>query len=350
MRTEDFDYFLPPGMIAQEPTDKRDASRLMTVDRQNGTTDEIPFSQVSRLLREEDLLVINDTRVIPARLMGAKESGGRVEVFLVRKLISPGEVWQCLISASKPPRAGAVIHLPGEMTATVLDRGDEGTWTLSFIPEDGFEEWLENAGEMPLPPYIRRTPKASDRERYQTVFAREKGAVAAPTAGLHFTGEILRDIVARGIEIAVLTLHVGLGTFLPVRVDDPRRHRMHKEFFRIPEETAEAVNKRKKVGGRVVAVGTTTTRALEQRACEDGTLRPGEGEADIFIYPGYAFRIVDALFTNFHLPKSTLLMLVSAFAGKELLFRAYEEAIRKGFRFYSYGDAMFIADNVNLNS
>jgi S-adenosylmethionine:tRNA ribosyltransferase-isomerase len=342
MRTEDFDYFLPQGMIAQEPADRRDASRLMTVDRLNGTTGEIPFSRVSRLFREGDLLVVNDTRVIPARLMGSKESGGRVEVFLVRKIISPGEVWQCLVRASKPPRAGTVIHLPGDMTATVLDRGEEETWALSFTPGENFEEWLDKAGEMPLPPYIRRSPQTSDRERYQTVFAREKGAVAAPTAGLHFTGEILRKIAASGVEIVSLTLHVGLGTFLPVRVDDPRLHRMHRELFRIPEETAQAVNRRKKGGGRVVAVGTTTTRALEQGACEDGTLRPGEGEADIFIYPGYRFRIVDALFTNFHLPKSTLLMLVSAFAGRDLLFSAYEEAIRKGFRFYSYGDAMFI--------
>jgi S-adenosylmethionine:tRNA ribosyltransferase-isomerase len=329
-------------MIAQEPADRRDASRLMTVDRQSGTMGEIPFSAVSRLFREGDLLVVNDTRVIPARLMGCKESGGRVEVFLVRKQISNGEVWQCLIRASKPPRAGAVIRLPGNMTATVLEHGDEGTWTLSFTPEENFEEWLEKAGEMPLPPYIRRSPESHDRERYQTVFAREKGAVAAPTAGLHFTGEILRKIADCGVEIVSLTLHVGLGTFLPVRVEDPTLHRMHREFFRIPEETAQAVNRRKKGGGRVLAVGTTTTRALEQGGCEDGTLRPGDGEADIFIYPGYRFRIVDALFTNFHLPKSTLLMLVSAFAGKDLLFRAYEEAIRKGFRFYSYGDAMFI--------
>jgi S-adenosylmethionine:tRNA ribosyltransferase-isomerase len=232
------------------------------------------------------------------------------------------------------------------MTATVMERRDEESWTVSFSPAGGFEEWLEKIGEMPLPPYIRRPSGGNDRERYQTVFAREKGAVAAPTAGLHFTGEILARIADRGVDIAEVTLHVGLGTFLPVRVEDPRRHRMHREFYRIPEETATAVNRRKKEGGRVIAVGTTTTRALEQAATGDGFLPSGEGEADIFIFPGYNFKIVDALFTNFHLPKSTLLMMVSAFAGKDILFRAYEEAIRRGFRFFSYGDAMFIADSI----
>ena len=346
MRTDDFDYYLPADLIAQEPADKRESARLMTVARQSGAIGEIGFSEVSGLFREGDLLVVNDTRVIPARLHGAKESGGRVEIFLVRKLISSGEVWQCLIRASKPPGAGTLIHLRGEVTATVLDRGDGDTWTVSFSPAVGFEDWLEKTGEMPLPPYIRRPSGEHDRERYQTVFAREKGAVAAPTAGLHFTEEILGEIKNRGVKIAFLTLHVGLGTFLPVRVEDPRRHRMHREFFRIPEETAAAVNRQREEGGRVVAVGTTTTRALEQGAGGDGSLRAGDGEADIFIYPGYEFKIVDALFTNFHLPKSTLLMLVSAFAGKDLLFRAYEEAVHRGFRFYSYGDAMFIADSI----
>ena len=213
---------------------------------------------------------------------------------------------------------------------------------VSFSPADGFEEWLERNGSMPLPPYIKRAAGEHDRERYQTVFAREKGAVAAPTAGLHFTEGLLQEIAKRGVEIATLTLHVGLGTFLPIRVDDPHQHCMHREFFRIPEKTANAVNERKKSGGRIVAVGTTTDRALEHAAGKDDSLRAVEGEADIFIFPGYAFKCVDALFTNFHLPKSTLLMLVSAFAGKDLLFGAYAEAVRRGFRFYSYGDAMFI--------
>jgi S-adenosylmethionine:tRNA ribosyltransferase-isomerase len=326
MRIEDFDYYLPPALIAQEPAGKRDSARLMTVDRLRGSFGESSFTEAPLLFREGDLLVLNDTRVIPARLMGAKESGGRAVIFLVRKLI--------------------IIRLPGDVAATVLERKEDETWTVSFAPVEGFEEWLDRTGRMPLPPYIKRPPSENDRERYQTVFAREKGAVAAPTAGLHFTDELLRTIAGRGVEIVTLTLHVGLGTFLPVRVDDPLQHPMHREYCRIPEETARAVNRRKKEGGRIVAVGTTTTRALEQSAAGDGSLVAGDCEADIFIYPGYSFKIVDAMFTNFHLPKSTLLMLVSAFAGREILLEAYAEAVRRGFRFYSYGDGMFIADSV----
>jgi S-adenosylmethionine:tRNA ribosyltransferase-isomerase len=343
MLLNDFDYFLPPGLIAQEPADKREAARLMTLERQSGTIGEAGFSELAGLLRDGDLLVLNDTRVIPARLFGAKESGGRVELFLVRKLIHPGELWQCLIRASKPARPGTVILLSEGMTASVVQSGEEETWIVSFSPAEGFEAWLERSGSMPLPPYIKRAAVERDRERYQTVFARERGAVAAPTAGLHFTEDLLAAIGGRGVEIVTLTLHVGLGTFLPIRVDDPRRHRMHREYYHIPEETARAVNERKRSGGRVVAVGTTTTRALEQATAGSGILRAGAGEADIFIYPGYAFKAVDALVTNFHLPKSTLLMLVCAFAGKELLLSAYAEAVQRRFRFYSYGDAMFIA-------
>ncbi len=346
MLIKDFDYLLPQELIAQEPASKRDAARLMTLNRLSGSIGEMCFAEAARLFREGDLLVLNDTRVIPARLLGAKESGGRVEIFLVRKLVMPGEIWQCLIRSSKPPRPGTLIRLAGDLAASVEERGEGDTWSVSFSPAEGFEEWLERNGSMPLPPYIKRAAGEHDRERYQTVFAREKGAVAAPTAGLHFTEGLLQEIGKRGVEIATLTLHVGLGTFLPIRVDDPHLHRMHREYFRIPEKTANAVNKRRKSGGRIVAVGTTTTRALEYAAGKDGSLRADEGEADIFIYPGYAFKCVDALFTNFHLPKSTLLMLVSAFAGKDLLFGAYAEAVRRGFRFYSYGDAMFIGDSV----
>jgi S-adenosylmethionine:tRNA ribosyltransferase-isomerase len=346
MLIKDFDYLLPQELIAQEPASKRDAARLMTLNRLSGSIGEMCFAEAARLFREGDLLVLNDTRVIPARLLGAKESGGRVEIFLVRKLAMPGEIWQCLIRSSKPPRPGTLIRLAGDLAASVEERGEGDTWSVSFSPAEGFEEWLERNGSMPLPPYIKRAAGEHDRERYQTVFAREKGAVAAPTAGLHFTEGLLQEIGKRGVEIATLTLHVGLGTFLPIRVDDPHLHRMHREYFRIPEKTANAVNKRRKSGGRIVAVGTTTTRALEYAAGKDGSLRADEGEADIFIYPGYAFKCVDALFTNFHLPKSTLLMLVSAFAGKDLLFGAYAEAVRRGFRFYSYGDAMFIGDSV----
>jgi S-adenosylmethionine:tRNA ribosyltransferase-isomerase len=342
MLTKDFDYHLPPQLIAQEPACRRDAARLMTLDRLAGSIGEMSFADAPRLFRDGDLLVLNDTRVIPARLMGAKESGGRAEIFLVRRLLREGEVWQCLIRSSKPPRPGTLILLAGGVAATVAERGEDDTWSVSFSPTEGFEDWLERNGSMPLPPYIKHAASESDRERYQTVYAREKGAVAAPTAGLHFTEGLLQEIARRGVEIATLTLHVGLGTFLPIRVEDPQQHRMHREYFRIPEKTADAVNRRKKSGGRIVAAGTTTTRALEHAAGKDGLLRADEGEADIFIYPGYAFKIVDALFTNFHLPKSTLLMLVSAFAGRELLFGAYAEAVRRGFRFYSYGDAMFI--------
>ena len=342
MHLDDFDYYLPPELIAQEPAERRDAARLMTLERKCGAIGEMDFAGIAGLLRSGDLLVLNDTRVIPARLFGTKESGGKVELFLVKKVARSGEVWQCLVRSSKPPRPGTTIHLPEGAQASVLERDAEDTWIVSFSTGEPFTEWLDRAGNMPLPPYIRRDASESDRQRYQTVFAREKGAVAAPTAGLHFTDELLERIRERGVDIVTLTLHVGLGTFLPVRVNDPARHRMHREYYHIPEKTAGAVNDRKKSGGRVVAVGTTTTRALEQAAQENGTLRGGAGEADIFIYPGFTFKIVDALVTNFHLPKSTLFMLVSAFAGRELLLAAYAEAVRRRFRFYSYGDAMYI--------
>ncbi len=342
MQLDDFDYLLPPELIAQQPSDRRDASRLMILKRGDGTISESSFSDIPSLFREGDLLVVNDTRVIPARLTGIKESGGRVEVFLVRKLAEAGEVWRCLVKASKPPKPAMRFLLPEGLEARVVERGEDELWTVSFSPVAGFEELLERIGSVPLPPYIKRPAGIHDKERYQTVFARVKGAVAAPTAGLHMTSDLLEAIRARGVEILPLTLHVGLGTFMPVRVADPREHRMHREYYAIPELTAARVNAAKCEGRRIVALGTTSARALEHAAEDDGTLRPGEGEADIFICPGYRFKIVDALITNFHLPKSTLLMMVSAFAGKEFLFKAYAEAVRRGFRFYSYGDAMFI--------
>lgn len=342
MLLAEFDYHLPPELIAQKPSDRRDAARLLTLERQSGALAETVFSAIDGLFRDGDLLVLNNTRVIPARLTGFKESGGKVEVFLVRRVPCPGEVWRCLVRASKPPKAGVAIRLAEGVTAHVLERDEEDTWKVSFSPVEGFEGWLERAGSMPLPPYIRRAAEEHDRERYQTVFASVKGAVAAPTAGLHMTPELMEAIRSRGVEIAPLTLHVGLGTFMPVRVEALQDHRMHREYYSIPEATATAVNRRRREGGRVVALGTTACRALEQAAAKDGSVRPGDGEADIFIRPGYEFRAVDALITNFHLPKSTLLMLVSAFAGKELLFRAYAEAVQRRFRFFSYGDAMFI--------
>lgn len=342
MPLDEFDFYLPSELIAQQPSERRDASRLMLLERGSEAISETSFREIPDLFREGDLLVVNDTRVIPARLAGFKESGGRVEVFLVRKLAGPGELWQCLIKASKSPKPDTLLHLPEGLEAMVVGRGDDELWTVSFSPVEGFEERLERAGSVPLPPYIRRPAEDHDRERYQTVFARVKGAVAAPTAGLHMTSELLDAVRGKGVEIVPLTLHVGLGTFMPVRVQDPREHRMHRESCTIPEMTATKVNAAKGEGRRVIALGTTSARALEHAAADVGTLRPGEGEADIFIYPGYRFKIVDALITNFHLPKSTLLMMVSAFAGREFLLGAYAEAVLRRFRFYSYGDAMFI--------
>jgi S-adenosylmethionine:tRNA ribosyltransferase-isomerase len=341
MLLSDFDYELPAELIAQHPARVRDASRVMTVDREGGELGELTVAGIAALFRAGDLLVLNDTRVIPARLKGRKESGGAVEIFLVRRLAGAGEQWNCLIKASKSPKPGCRILLSDGAVATVQER-EEGKWRVSFEGCDDLWGWLEQAGSIPLPPYIKRAPEGDDRERYQTVFAREKGAVAAPTAGLHFTPALLEEIRGMGVEIAPLTLHVGLGTFMPVRVEELSHHTMHREFYRIPESTADAVRRTRERGGRVIALGTTSLRALEHAAAS-GELQSGEREADLFILPGYRFRVVDALITNFHLPKSTLFMLVCAFAGKERVLGAYREAVRRRFRFFSYGDAMFIA-------
>jgi len=342
MRFRDFDYDLPQELIAQTPVECRDASRLMILDRKAGTIDETGFSRITELFSPGDLLVVNDTRVLPARLFGEKESGGRIEVFLLRRIAGPDEIWSCLLRSSKKPRPGSFLKLPAGMTAQILERGTDETWLVSFSLKEGFNQWLEAQGRMPLPPYIRRAADGDDESRYQTVFARNSGAVAAPTAGLHFTEQLLQEVQARGVDIAYLTLHVGLGTFLPVRVEEVSEHRMHREFYTIPGETSAAIAARKAGQGRVIALGTTTTRALEHAADNDGIVRAGDGEADIFIHSDYRFKVIDALITNFHLPSSTLLLLVSAFAGKDFLFCAYSEAIRKKFRFFSYGDAMFI--------
>ncbi len=342
MRLEDFDFDLPPALIATEPLPQRDAARLMLLDRVSGEIGESRVSSLPELLRSGDLLVLNDTRVLPARLFGRKESGGRVELFLVRRLEGREERWEALIRSSKPSRPGTRILLAEGVVATVLEPGEGETRMVSFDPPPDFMAWLERAGQVPLPPYIRRTPLESDRDRYQTVFAAEPGAVAAPTAGLHFTDGLLERIRHGGVETATVTLHVGLGTFMPLRVEDPRQHRMHSERYRVPEETVAAIEACRARGGRVVAVGTTVTRTLEH-AASSGVLRAGSGETEIFIFPGHEFRVVDALITNFHLPQSTLLMLVSAFAGREKVLHAYAEAVARGFRFYSYGDAMFIS-------
>lgn len=342
MRLDEFDYELPPELVAQAPSLRREEARLMTVDRETGDISEGSIADIPLLLNPGDLLVVNDTRVIPARLLGYKESGGRTEVFLVRRHPGDAERWRVLMRASKSPRPGSVILLEEGVTATVEERCDDDCWTVSFSPVDGFEAWLDRHGAMPLPPYIRREAGEEDRHRYQTVFAREKGAVAAPTAGLHITDDLLGRIRERGVSVASVTLHVGLGTFMPVRVENLDEHRMHREQYRVPPETAEAIQRCRQQGGRVVALGTTVARTLEQAALADGIVAAGEGEADIFIRPGHRFKIVDALITNFHLPKSTLLVLVAAFAGRDLILKAYREAVERQFRFFSYGDAMFI--------
>lgn len=356
MRLRDFHYALPPGLIAQRPLPERDASRLLLLDRGTGAVAHRSFRDLPALLRPGDLLVLNDTRVLPARLDGATPRGGRVEILLLEE--AEGTAWWAWVKPGRRARVGAAFSLPGGLLARVRERGPEGRILLGFDGSVPVRELLERYGRMPLPPYIKRAapggrpadPLAAaaregdleDRERYQTVYAREEGAIAAPTAGLHFTDGILEAARARGVAVAFLTLHVGVGTFKPVRVAEVERHRMDPERFRIPEGTARAVKEVRGRGGRVVAVGTTTVRALESAADEGGAPRAGPGQATLFITPGYRFRVVDGLLTNFHLPGTTLLMLVSAFAGRERVLEAYGEAMAARYRFYSYGDAMLI--------
>jgi S-adenosylmethionine:tRNA ribosyltransferase-isomerase len=342
MLVKDFDYYLPGELIARYPATERDASRLMLLDHRTGVIGDQLFKNISDHLEPGDLLVLNDTRVIPARLFGHKATGGKIEIFLVRREESEAERWSCLMRSSKGLQQGHTITLASGMVARVCGRINSETWLVEFKGIEPFEAWLEREGQMPLPPYLQREADSQDQFRYQTVFAQTPGAVAAPTAGLHFTRTLLEKLAEKGIATAYLTLHTGLGTFQPVRVERVEDHRIHSERYCISAETAEAIRFTKERGGRVVAVGTTTARTLEYAADSGGQVRPGTGEADIFIYPGYTFKVVDALVTNFHLPESTLIMLVSAFAGKELVFRAYCEAVERGYRFYSYGDAMLI--------
>lgn len=342
MHLDEFDFALPEELIAQYPAAVRDRSRLMILNRRERQLQVAAFTDILDHFRLGDLLVLNDTRVIPARLLGEKESGGKIEVFLVRRLASPEEDWACLTRCSKPPRPGSRLLLGGEIVGTILPGGEAPHRHIRFTSQGDFTAALERVGRIPLPPYIRREDDQVDRERYQTVFAKANGAVAAPTAGLHFTEEILSGVRQRGVEIHSLTLHVGLGTFLPVRTENLLEHRMHSEAFDIPEATALAVNQAKAEGRRVFALGTTTTRTLEYAVAGDGRLQAGAGESDLFIYPGFRFRIVDGLITNFHLPKSTLLMLVSAFAGRDFILGAYTRAVEERLRFFSYGDCMLI--------
>ncbi|MCA9520067.1 MAG: tRNA preQ1(34) S-adenosylmethionine ribosyltransferase-isomerase QueA [Myxococcales bacterium] len=334
---EMYDFELPREQIAQYPNDRRDQSRLMLLDEASGAIAHHRFSELPELLPSTALLVVNDTRVIPARLLGRKETGGAVELLLVEPL--DGGRWLCMARASKALRAGARIDLPGSRSAQVLERRGEGEVILDFGREP-LDSWLSAHGAIPLPPYIARPSEPSDRERYQTVFAREPGAVAAPTAGLHFTEPLLADLSSRGVERAAVTLHVGPGTFMPIR-DTIENHVMHEERYAIPDETAWRVNRARQQGRPVFAVGTTVVRALES-AFDGSEVRAGSGRTRLFIKPGYRFRAVDRLITNFHLPRSTLLLLVAALIGRERLRVAYEEAVRAGYRFFSYGDAMLI--------
>jgi len=339
LKKSDFHYDLPEALIAQAPLPERSASRLLLVPPGDAAFADLQVRDLPSLLQPGDLLVFNDTRVIPARLFGQKATGGRVEILIERLL--PGEEARAQLGVSKPPRPGSRIALDAGGEAEVLSRDAAGFWHLRFHLPEPLENWLLHAGRLPLPPYIQREPGSDDAERYQTVFARQVGAVAAPTAGLHFDDALLAALRARGVELGHVTLHVGAGTFQPMRVDDIREHRMHSEWINVGAELVAQVRRTRAAGGRVVAVGTTVLRALES-ALVDGELQPFAGETSIFIFPGYRIRSVDALLTNFHLPESTLLMLVSAFAGKPRIFAAYEHAVRERYRFFSYGDAMLL--------
>lgn len=340
MKKSDFFFDLPPELIAQTPIPERDHSRLLCMDRQTGDLTHRHFFELPSLLRDGDCLVVNDSRVLPARLIGHRPSGGAAELVLLKEL---GEDrWECLCRPGKRLREGsAIVFGDGELTAIVEEILPGGNRKIHFQYAGIFLEVLDRLGKMPLPPYIKE--ELTDRERYQTVYSRELGSAAAPTAGLHFTPELMAQIRAMGVPICPITLHVGLGTFRPVKEEEIEDHEMHAEFCIIPEETASTVNRCRKNGGRVIAVGTTSCRTLESFADEQGLLRPCSGWTDIFIYPGYHFRCVDALITNFHLPESTLIMLVSALAGREHVLNAYRVAVENRYRFFSFGDAMFIS-------
>ena len=340
MKTSDFYYDLPQELIAQDPLEDRSASRLMVLDKKTGKIQHHIFKEIVNYLNPGDCLVINDTKVIPARLYGAKVgTDAKIEVLLLKR--KENNIWETLVKPGKKARPGTrIVFGEGLLVGEVIDVVEEGNRLIKFEYEGIFEEILDQLGQMPLPPYI--THQLKDKNRYQTVYAKYDGSAAAPTAGLHFTKELLQQIKDMGVNIAYVTLHVGLGTFRPVKVDDVLEHHMHSEFYRIEEEDAELINETKKNGGRVISVGTTSTRTLESVAEEDGTLHAKSGWTDIFIYPGYKFKVIDGLITNFHLPESTLLMLVSALAGREHILNAYNIAVKERYRFFSFGDAMFI--------
>jgi len=341
---EDYHYHLPEQLIAQHPLQERDHSRLLVMDRATGALSHQVFHELEAFLKPSDVLVVNNTQVIPGRIVGKKESGGRIEALILNYASANGNQFDCMLKSSKRTRVGARLSFPQGVTAQVMKR-DDTIYRLSFSCEGDFRSLLNRIGQTPLPPYIKRngvTSTQDDRLTYQTVYASQKGAIAAPTAGFHFTEGLMHRLRDKGVTLAPITLHVGYGTFLPVRVTDIREHRMHSEWFSISKETAETISRARHAGRRVVAVGTTSVRTLEFAADEDGNVKPMTGPCDLFIYPGYRFRVVDAMITNFHLPKSTLLMLVSAFAGRSNILAAYQAAIQEKYRFYSYGDGMFL--------
>ena len=343
MKLTDFDYHLPSDRIAQSPLEQRDASRLLVVDRGTGAFYHTQFSHIGEYLPSNSVLVLNDTKVIPARLIGQKiGTGGKIELLLIRE--SETDTWEVLAKPRRSLRIGTKVAFGnGTLTAEVLAKPDDGHCIVRFDYDanDAFSTILADVGMMPLPPYIRRPPNAEDKVRYQSVYAATEGAIAAPTAGLHFTGKLLAKLKSNGIKIATLTLHVGPGTFQPVKVENIQTHKMHAEYIHLTETEANRIRAAREAGSKIVAIGTTVVRSLET-ASASGTVRPYIGDSELFIYPGYQFNVVDALVTNFHLPKSTLLMLVSAFAGRDLIQKAYQEALQHNYRFYSYGDAMLI--------
>ncbi len=341
-----YDYNLPKALIAQEPLKERDSSRLMYLRRETGDISEHIFKELPDLLEERDTIVINDTRVIPAKIIGKKPTGGRVEILILNEPIDDKGLRLCLIKSSKRMKGGQRIDLDGEMEAEVEESLGDGFYKLRFSGNLSIDEFLRYKGLMPIPPYIKRREKDKrdrlDRERYQTIFAKKDGSIAAPTAGLHFSEYVINKLKSKGIAIYPITLHVGYGTFKPIRCRDIRNYKLPGEYYKIDKRVAEGINERKKKGGRIIAVGTTVVRALESVADKSGKIRHGEGVTELFIYPSYRFKIVDGMITNFHLPRSSLLLLVCAFAGVELIKRAYGLAIEKRYRFYSYGDAMLI--------
>ena len=344
MDLHDFYYDLPEELIAQDPLSDRSSSRLMLLDKNTGEIEHKIFHDIIDYLNPGDCLVINDTKVIPARLIGEKiGTGAAIEVLLLQRKTDLKDTWEVLVKPGKKAKIGTQISFgEGKLVAEVIDIVDEGNRIIQFTYEGIFEEILDELGQMPLPPYI--THKLEDKNRYQTVYAKHEGSAAAPTAGLHFTKELLERIKDKGVDIARVTLHVGLGTFRPVKVENILEHHMHSEFYMVDREAADKINNARKNGGRIIAVGTTSTRTLESVAAEDGTIKPCSGWTQIFIYPGYQFKAIDCLITNFHLPESTLVMLVSALAGREHVLHAYDVAVQEKYRFFSFGDAMFIHD------